>query len=256
MKRLSARFLAFTAVLLLGQSQASADMVVTWTPGLSDSGATIHATSPDATGGVSVALNPSYVSPPPVTPLNSTIPTGGSVTTSILLANLSTFSGAGGAIPPDSFGSPSSPNMSLTFAVTDNGQTLSALFQGTIAGNNLTNTSSNLTDTFSPTTTQLTFTDGHVYALTLGQLTGTGNTFSTLPNGVLSLPAPGTSVNLGLQVTISATSGNTGPGTGPGTGFQGVPEPSSFVLAGLASTLAGLWGWKRRRARLGGCVLA
>jgi len=141
-----------------------------------------------------------------------------------VVTNLHAFSTAAYNTPDTFNQAPVSFTLQLTDSAshTSGSLTFSGYFSGTITGN-----SSNV---------QLTMTSPTTESLTLG-----GNTY-TVSIGTYTPPGPPGASNAGsLNAFVSVA-----PASGTGT-ISSVPEPSTFVLAGLALPWVGLSGWRRRR---------
>ena len=195
------------ALLLLTNSSARADLL-SWGYNWTPSASQVSANA-GGSGYISLTDTPSMAA------------SGASNT---VVTNLHTFSTAS-ATSPDTF---NNANVSFTLQLKDlaSGATGSLTFSGAFTGT-ITADSSNV---------QLTFTSPTTESLSLG-----GNTY-TVTMGTYTPPGPPGASNAGsLNAFVSVA-----PAGGTGT-ISSVPEPSTFVLAGLALPWVGLSGWRRRR---------
>jgi hypothetical protein len=212
---------AALALLLCGEGLARADFFSDWSYHWSVNPGPSISNGPTGTGIVTLAVTPDG-------PGSGLVPNSNMVT--LPAASLTTNSSAGAGVPADNF---NNVPYGLTLTLKDNpsGQTGSVTFNAVLNGS-LTATSSQLTSTFTNPLMQNLNLNGHNFDITID------------PTQV-NLPAPtGTSpALLDTFVTVSDSSGPTG-----GPPVQSVPEPSTFVLAGLAIALSGLAiGWKSHR---------
>jgi hypothetical protein len=235
MKSLSARVPALIgAALLLGASHSRADqMFSAWnyswdvappviTNGNAGSGGVTFAVSPKGDGTTASPATGGFIIP------------AGSITTF--------FSTSTNAV--DNF---TRGTYTLTLHLTDSTdsnhpQSHDFTWNGTISGTlNGTRDGTNLTNTFSDPLTKTAVVGGHNYSVTLE------------PNPA-TINSPGQAATLIDAMVKLADPGTTAPPPAPPP-VQEVPEPSTFALAGLALSLAGL-GYCYRRRRESALALA
>jgi hypothetical protein len=225
MKHLATRIvIAVLVALATTASQVHADYLNwTYTANPNVPGIAVNAKSP--TGGATVTL----------TDFNN--PQAGASKIPVIAYVTSTA-----ATTPVSFG-PSSdvpPTYKLALKITDSTTHDSGTlnFTGSIAGS-LTATTSSLVNTLTPVTSKSLTLDGHTYTVTIRSV---------------ALAAP-TSPQQDIFATVSVSNASTGGGGQNGggghPGVQGVPEPTSLLLAGLSVSLFGLANhWRSLRSRV------
>jgi hypothetical protein len=202
-------------------------------------------------------LNWTYTSVPniPGIAVNAKSPTGGATVTLTDFNNpqagatkipVIAYVTSTAATTPVTFG-PSSdvpPTYNLAVHITDSTTHDSGTlnFTGSVAGS-LTATTSSLVNTLTPVTSKSLTLDGHTYTV-------------TIPAATMAAP---TSPQQDIFATVSVSNASNGGGgqTGGGgqPGVQGVPEPTSLLLAGLGLSLLGLgdrWRGFRIRTRQNG----
>jgi hypothetical protein len=223
MKSLSARVPALIgAVLLLGASHARADQMFTDWNYSWDVAPPVITSGNAGNGGVTFAVSPKGDGTTASPAVGGFIIPAGSITTF--------FSTSTNAVDTFTQGA-----YTLTLHLTDktdanHPESHDFTWNGTISGTlNGTRDGTHLTNTFSDPLTEHATVGGHNYWVTLEPNPSTIN-------------SPGQAATL-----IDAMVKITGSGTVAPPPVQEVPEPSTFALAGLAVSLAGLGCWYRRR---------
>jgi hypothetical protein len=157
----------------------------------------------------------------------------------ITAINLSTFSSAPKGTIDHFTNAPFSLGLTLNDSSGQTGQTsFTGVFNGT-----LTPTSAQITASFDRMPHQLTI-GSHLYTVALTSYAAPG------------IPDSTTFGSIGAHVSVvdassggpPAIGGGGAPGGGGGPGITDVPEPTSLLLAGLATPAIGLACWRRWRA--------
>jgi hypothetical protein len=198
-------------MLVMAASSVQADYLNwTYTSDPNVAGIAVKATSP--TGGATVAL----------TDFNNA--QAGATKIPVIAYVTSTAATTPVTFGP-AFNTPATYSMALTITDSTTHASGTLNFTGSISGS-LTATTSTLVNTLTPVTSKSLTLDGHTYTVTIPSVT---------------LAAP-TSPQQDIFATISVSNGSNGGGGhgNPGPGVQGVPEPSSLLLAGLGLSLFGL----------------
>jgi hypothetical protein len=118
--------------------------------------------------------------------------------------------------------------------ITDNGESQSAVFAGTISGHIVNGNATDMTATLPAAAPLGPFANGDTFT---AQLTA----FVPPTFGVGGKPGA-----FGFQITANGGSG-TGPGLPPGGGTKDTPEPSTILLSMLGIGGLGLRAWRNRK---------
>lgn len=220
MKHLSVGITITLSVLLaIAASQAQADYLSwTYTANSNVPGIAVNATSPN--GGASVTLT------------NYSTPQAGATSIPVQAYVTSTSNTTPVTFGPSS-DVPTTYKLALTITDDSTHDSGTLNFTGSMVGS-LTATTSSVVNTLTPVGSSSLTLDGHTYTVTIPPVT---------------LAAP-TSSQQDIRATVSVVNGSTQPpGNGGGAGtVNGVPEPTSLVLAGVGiSSLGASAYWRGLR---------
>jgi hypothetical protein len=198
------------ALLLLANASARAD--VSWNYNWEPSAPKVYANS-GGSGYLALTDEPDHTA------------TGSSNT---VITNIQAVSAAPSSNPAVFTNAPISFGLQLTDSASNTTTSTPITFSGYFNGN-ITANSANVGLTFTSPTTETVTLGGNKYSVVVGTYTPPG------PPGVVN------SGSLNAFVTVTPLSG--------GGGVASVPEPAALTLVCLAFPFAGLYGWRKRRAK-------